>query len=433
MVAGRQAATELLHDYLTIVRTLNRDVLLYLVSGALVGFASSSGIYNLLLNIYLLRLGHDVGLIGLVNATGAGVYALLCIPAGIMGRLWGVRTMIIVGLIFIAVGNVMLPFAEFVEAGWQTWWILLARMPRAFGFALTIVNAGPFLIGITTRFERTHVFSVQAAIWPLAGFGGNLVGGILPELFASLMGVTLDSPAPYRYPLFLAALLIVPAILAVSSTRPSTRQFEDNDMDCETPFPKEAVAMVAIAGFCAASTIAVQQTFFNVYMDDFLGESTPVIGACAAIAMLVSGIAALTTPFIVASMGQRGTIVISTLLACAALLPVIFFTNWIAAGCTYILIQSLASVRFPTMTIFHQEIVPSRWRSTMSAVSSMAIGGCFMLTGTVGGQVISNYSYPTLFTFTALVSIAGAVLFGCYFNPNRTLHLKTQADEAESQ
>ena len=123
----------MLREYLEIVRSFNRDVRLYLLSGALVGFASSSGIYNLLLNIYLLRLGYDIGFVGFVNATGAASYALLCLPAGAMGRRWGPRRMIVLGLALIAVGNSMLPFAEFMPREWQAHWLITARLPRAFG------------------------------------------------------------------------------------------------------------------------------------------------------------------------------------------------------------------------------------------------------------------------------------------------------------
>ena len=417
----------MLREYLQIVRSFNRDVRLYLLSGALVGFASSSGIYSLLLNIYLLRLGHDIEFVGFVNATGAASYALFCIPAGAMGRRWGARRMIVLGLALIAVGNAMLPFAEFVPRAWQAEWLIFARLPRAFGFALSIVNAGPFLLSITTRVERTHVFSVQAAMWPIAGFAGNLVGGVLPGTFAALMGASLDGPAPYRYPLFLAAAMIVPAALAVAATRQTEGLPPGGRSNGGSPRPRGPMAAVAGAGFLCTITIATQQTFFNVYMDDFLGEPTALIGAVAASAMLVSGLAALSTPLIVASRGQRAAIIATSLLQAAALLPVMLSGNWAAAACTLVLVQSLSAVRFPTLTIFQQEIVDPRWRQGMAAVSSMAMGCSFMLTGSFGGQVIAASGYGALFAIAAVASILGTVLFSGYFRPARIEELKGAA------
>ena len=162
-----------------------------------------------------------------------------------MGRRWGARRMIVLGLALVAVGNAMLPFAEFVPRAWQADWLIVARLPRAFGFALSIVNAGPFLLSITTRVERIHVFAVQAAMWPIAGFAGNLVGGVLPGIFAALMEASLDGPAPYRYPLFLAAVMIVPAALAVAATKPTPGSLAVGGSDGESPRPRGPMAAVA--------------------------------------------------------------------------------------------------------------------------------------------------------------------------------------------
>ena len=417
----------MLREYLQIVRSFNRDVRLYLLSGALVGFASSSGIYNLLLNIYLLRLGYDIAFVGFVNATGAASYALLCLPAGAMGRRWGPRRMIVLGLGLIAVGNSMLPFAEFMPREWQAHWLIFARMPRAFGFALSIVNAGPFLLSITTRVERTHVFSVQAAMWPIAGFAGNIVGGVLPGTIAAMTGTSLEAPAPYRYPLFFAAAMIVPAALAVAATRQTEGLPAGGGQQGVSPRPRGPMAAVAAAGVLCAISMATQQTFFNVYMDDFLGEPTALIGAVSATAMLLSGFAALSTPLIVASRGQRSTIAATSLLQAAALLPVMLWGNWAGAAGTLFLVQALSAIRLPALTVFQQEIVEARWRPGMAAVSSMAMGFSFMLTGSFGGQVIADFGYGTLFAIAAVASILGTVLFSGYFRPARIEELKGAA------
>ena len=44
------------------------------------------------------------------------------------------------------------------------------------------------------------------ALFPLFGFLGNLVGGLLPTLFARMAQVTLDSPLPYRNALLFGAI-----------------------------------------------------------------------------------------------------------------------------------------------------------------------------------------------------------------------------------
>ena len=45
-------------QYLRTIRHFNRDIHLYLFASGLVGFCLFSGIYSLLFNLYLLRLGY---------------------------------------------------------------------------------------------------------------------------------------------------------------------------------------------------------------------------------------------------------------------------------------------------------------------------------------------------------------------------------------
>jgi hypothetical protein len=66
------------------LRLFNRDVRLYMVTWILAGFCFV-GIYMVLFNLYLLRLGYDPEFIGLVNAAGSLAFAILSLPAGALG------------------------------------------------------------------------------------------------------------------------------------------------------------------------------------------------------------------------------------------------------------------------------------------------------------------------------------------------------------
>lgn len=91
----------------------NRDVRLVLFSQALLGFTIFGGVYTVLLNLYLLRLGYGPQLIGQVNAVGALSFALLSMPAGVLANRWGARRSMIVGTVVAALGFGLLPLGEF--------------------------------------------------------------------------------------------------------------------------------------------------------------------------------------------------------------------------------------------------------------------------------------------------------------------------------
>ena len=67
------------------LRLLNRDVRLYMAARTLIGLTVRGGVYAVVLNLYLLRLGYGPELIGLVNGAGSAVIALLSLPIGALG------------------------------------------------------------------------------------------------------------------------------------------------------------------------------------------------------------------------------------------------------------------------------------------------------------------------------------------------------------
>lgn len=197
----------MIRAYLQKVSLLGRDVRLYLVASALFGF-SWDGIRAVLLNLYLLRLGYSPKQIGWVNAVWYLVGAAFCLPAGAVGKRWGCRRALTAGMGMMTLSVGLLPLAESVPPAWQMGWIVGTNVIAGIGSGLFIVNGLPFLMATTGKEERTHAFSVTAAIGPLSAFIGSLAGGALPQVFAAATAASLESAAPYPLP---AAALCPPA------------------------------------------------------------------------------------------------------------------------------------------------------------------------------------------------------------------------------
>ena len=170
----------------TVLRRFNRDVRLYLIASALFGFSLFGGVYSLLLNLYLLRLGYGPRFVGLVNATGALSFAASSMPSGVLGGRWGSRRCMIAGICVSVIGFGVLSQAELVPPALQGNYILVTYSLALFGLALYFVNGTPYLMGIADPKERNDVFSVHAALLPFAGFAGSLFGGFLPGRLAAV-------------------------------------------------------------------------------------------------------------------------------------------------------------------------------------------------------------------------------------------------------
>lgn len=408
--------------YLVSIRLLNRNVRLFLASIALVGFTIDGGLYSVLFNLYLLRLGYGPEFIGVINSAGLLTFAGLGLPAGMVGSRWGSRRAMIAGVTFMFSGAALLVLAEFGPPAWQTGWLLTAFVLVYVGLALYFVNAVPFLMAITrTAAEQNRVFSLHMAIWSLAGFAGSMIGGILPGAFAGLLEVTLQHPGPYRFTLGLAAVLIVPTILILSATR------EPDDADPalpETPgvsalFQTGAailglVALMALVRALQVTSMAAGLTFFNIYLDTVLGASTVQIGLLVALARLLAVPAVLVAPLLAARQGNGQMVVWASLGSALGMLPLALTPHWLAAGLGFMSVVALTSVRYPAFAIYTMEQIPARWRATMSGAGEMAAGFSFAVVALSGGYMIAWQGYTSLFLAAGLLTGLGALLFWVY-------------------
>jgi MFS family permease len=341
-----------------------------------------------------------------------------------MGTRWGSRNMLIAGMSLLTVGFWLLPLAEFLAGAWRAGWLLVTSVLAYLGFALYLVNGLPFMMGATGPEERNHAFSAHVGLMPLAGFVGSLVAGVLPDVFAALLGVSLEEAAPYRLTLWLAALLLVPAVLVLRPTRSTAGQLGQasaaNAPLARTGRPPygliSAIALIMAFRFGGRGAVV---TFFNVYLDEGLGVSTALIGAMSAIGQLLSVPAALVAPLLAARWGNPRTIFRGTMGMALCTLPLALVPHWTAAGLG--LVGSTASflTTVGPLRVFSQELVAPRWRATMASAFMMGAGLAFSGMSLVGGYVIVDLGYHTLFLAAAGMMAAGGLLFWSYFRAPR--------------
>ena len=397
--------------YLGAFRLFSRDARLFLITSFLIGFTVFGGIYTVLLNLYLLRLGFGPGLIGIVNAAGLIGMTLFSLPAGAVGRRWGSRRTMIAGLALAALGNTLLPLAELVPPGLRPAWLLAANLVASLGMTCYIVNINPFLMAVTGAEERNHVFSVQAALWPLAGFAGSLIGGLLPRMVAGLANVSLDHPLPYRYPLLMAGLLLGLAVPVMLKTHRPVAVQAKTSATASDPFPAAMIALVAVVVLLTVAGEGLARTFFNVYLDDGLRTPTARIGLLAATGQLLAVPAALAMPLLTARCGHARTYVLASAGMAVSLVPLALIPHWGAAGVSFMGVIALASIARPAFMVLQMEMVTPGWRVTLASAGTMAVGLSWSVMALGGGYLIPVLGYRTLFAAGAAITATGATLF----------------------
>ena len=404
--------------YLQRLRLFSRDVRLFLVSSSVIGF-SYFGITSVLLNLFLLRLGYGHEFVGLVFAVGALTWAVVSLPAGALGRRWGIRRMMIVGLATMALGAGLLPCAEFVPQAWRSAWLVTTSALRWAGGAFFLVNGIPFLTGASGEEERSHVFSVWLGLVPLTAFAGGLVSGRLPALFAGMLRVSLDAPAPFRYPLWLAAALLIPAVLALLATREVTTLDAPAAEREAGPAPYGLLAVLGSVVLLRSGAVGAMESFFNVYLDADLRLPTPLIGTLMAAGQLLGAAAALAAPILMVRYGKRRAYILGCLGLALGLVFLALVPHWIAAGVAWAWLLAMASIVDPIFHVFSQEAVSPGWRPAASGAGIMAQGLSFMLVGLGGGRAITAFGYRTFFLLVAVPPVAGALLYWAYFRVPR--------------
>ena len=397
--------------YLHVLRDFNRDVRLYLITTMLIGLTVDGGVYTVLFNLYLLRLGYGPEFIGLVNGSGMLVFALFCLPAGTLSGRLGNRRMMIAGLTLLLIGCGLLPFAEIHTGNWRAGWLFITWCFAFVGFAVYFVNTAPFAMKIAHQSERNHVFSVQAALWSLAGFAGSLVGGFLPGIFAIYLGVSLDQPAPYRYSLLTAGLLLIPSVLAIGATREGPTQPITERPAKGQASPLRLIALLTLIRLLVVTGVGTLFTFFNVYMDAGLHISTVHIGVLSAIGRLLSIPTALIVPLLTRRWGNGHTAAWASLGTAVAMLPLILISHWSAAGLGFIGVLALTSIRYPAFLVYTMEVVSPAQRGTMSGAGEMASGLSFSAMALGGGYIIKAFGYRSFFLTGASLTVIGTLSF----------------------
>ncbi len=387
------------------------------------------GIYTVLLNLYLLRLGYGTEFIGLVNAAGLLTFAFTSLPAGILGSRFSTTGLMKLGAGLSFIGGALLPMAQQLPAGWRENWLVGSYALMLGGFSVFFVNGAPYLINVVDTAHKHRAFALKTAHWALAGFAGSLAGGILPGIIAHLTASTLANPGPYRSTLILASAALALSALLILRIRPLPRQPAAEPSESDSALPQERlswaapfiilIAVMTLIRLFQVAGSATAMVYFNVYMDRHLAISTAMIGLIAAFGRLAGVPAALFTPRLVRRWGNVNVILGASLVASLSLIPMALVEHWLAAAVGFISATSVLSIRYTAFVVYILELVPRVQQSIMAGSGEMAAGLSFAMMALGGGYLLSLFTFRDLFLCGALLSFIGTALFWLYIRQTK--------------
>ncbi len=392
------------------------------------------GVYTVLLNLYMLRLGYGTEFIGLVNAVGLLTFACVSLPAGILGSRLSTTLLMKAGAAISVVGGLLLPQAELLPPGPREVWLAVLYALMLSGFSLFFVNGAPYLLNVVDTALKHRAFALKTAGWSLAGFAGSLLGGVLPGIIAAPLGATLSEPAPYRLTLTMAGGVMALAALCLLRVRPLPVVAEPAAAERPKERPRRRLSLASpvfmvigmmtfIRLFQVAGT-ATAMVYFNVYMDQQLAVSTALIGAIAAVGRLTGVPTALLTPALIDRWGIVKVVLWGSLLTALCLLPMALVEHWLAAAIGFIGTLALTSIRYASFVVYILDLAPKAQQPIMAGCGEMAAGLSFAMMALGGGLLLTAFTFRDLFllgTFTALIGTALFWLHILVSKPKRKL------------
>lgn len=404
-----------MQSYWQNIRLMTRQNWSYIISWSIVSLAQA-GFTAVLFNLYLQRMGLSKAEIGAFLGAGSLVLGISAMPAGYIGARITPRRAFTIGLAIPVPGWILVLLVPLLPeairlaamyAGWITVYL---------GTALYLVNGAPYGYQITNERNRIFIISFQQFIQGVMGAGGSLVAGVMPGLLMGIAGNTLSTLASYQIVLFL-----VPALYAVASfsmwrtppvvgvPAPSGRP----DGPLQPTFPTGVfVYFFSIVMLMATASVGFN-SFFNLFLND-LGYSTGQIGSWMGITQIMPFLSAGTVPLLNRRLNLAGLFGLGSLILSGFVLllsfdhqPGVIFIC--LAMCGYAL-----AIYNNVRQMYGQQLVDPRWRTYMSAGSSigLALGGA--LIATVGGAVIDTSGFPVLFRISSAAALASGVVILVY-------------------
>lgn len=400
-------STTLFRDYGRAIGSATPNARAYLVFTILLSLYV--GIYNVIFNLYIMKLGYNEQFLGLIISASMISTGLFAFPAAqCCDRMGGKMCLITSGLLT-AVTLYLLFTVTSMEL-----LIALSILNGIFAAIPTVIGP-PFLVENTSPKDRLHLFSINFGLFVAASIVGTALGGYLPRFCNSLFGLQEISVDAYRYTLMIslaiAALTVVPLIFIKDRKKSCTVK---NDMTtyirklADSKNIRHLVLISCLIGSGAGLIVP----FFNVYFNKYLQASPDEIGMIFSIAQASMIIGAMCVPYMVARIGRVKTVSLTYMISIPFLMILAMTTNLYIASIAYVLRMLFMNVSAPVSNSFAMEIVGNDEMASVSSLTSTANYLAIAAGSLVAGILMSMGAYSTPYlTACALYTIAAIMYF----------------------
>jgi len=402
------------------VRTFNREIRLYILA-TLISFLNI-GVFQVLYNLYLDRLGLHEDFLGTLNAVTTVSLAAASLMIGPVVNRFGPRRVILWGFVCFS----------------------LVSMMQAFNTSAIVILAFGALQGISTSFfvnptnvlvldysaphNRQYAISVVYSAQAVAGTLGNLGGGLAPRLIAAFIPTLAVGSIPsYRVTLLIGVGIAAFALIPLARMRAADGESRTEIAGLRQPSHPESrksavgkeirrdFSVFVIAGGLLAVASGAVVPFYNVYLKR-LGTSTQTVGYIFAGAALFAAVIGLIGPVLAEKFGALRTILALRVMPAPFFAAMIFAPSLLFAVPAHVVRTTSVSASWPLDATFIADLLPPRQRAYVFSIRSVVWNAAWAVTSIISGQLIrSTGSYTGPFIIYAVFVTLSVIVFQVYF------------------
>jgi len=408
-----------IQQYFQRITKLSPNAKLYMVATALQGL--SSGIWAVIFNLYLnlKAVGFQPDFIGLMFTVSAIATGLVALPAGLLCERLGPKKALLIGFManFVNLAQIVIL---------QPSILLVASLSSGLIGTVAWVAAAPFMMENSTQEERTYFFSVDWAIMIIMGVIGNCMGGLMPNLLNTFLGLPTGangSPIGYRISLGISmalALTMVIPVLLIKEDRMLQRQKISDLISFRNIRSHRTILKfmipTAMIGFGAGFIVPLFNLFFSLKFSASLEQ----IGLISSLSSITLGIGTLAAPALSKRLGRVKSIAVCEFLSMPFIMLMTLAPNLALASSAFITRNALMNMAGPISSTLQMELVTETERATTNGLMVMADGVPRALTAWVSGRMMTESDFYTPFLITTLTYFIASSLYFMFFRKAET-------------
>lgn len=395
-------AMQSMRNYYRRLQGFSRNTRLYLLFSFFGGLNFS--LYFLFFNLYILSLGYEPDFLGLLVALPAIVGTVVAIPAGLLGDRIGYKRALLLGLGLMLVS--ILGIVNFYEpAG-----LILFGVLGGLGNSLILVINAPFMAANSSEEERTHLFSIQFAVNTFSGFFGYLIGGSLPVLFASLLGVEAEVPVAYRATMLTCAGLIFIACLPLLAVRAQDGGAREQ-LRLKSAFQRPTLlTKLLLPQLILSFGAGVLMPFLNVFFKQKFAIPDTLLGTIFAGQSIAIGLATLAGPLLAERLGKIRAVVFTQFVSIPFLLLLGYSPLFTPAVVGHLVRAGLMNMGAPLYSAFVMEQVEENRRAAANGFFTMICSGGWAVGNWTSGQLQQGPGFGLIFAITCTSCLFASTL-----------------------